>query len=147
MKKLILTLAFAIMFSMPVFADSGISVMIEGTQIVFDVPPQIINDRTMVPMRKIFETLGAKVDWYGEANLIIATKNELIIAMEIGKADFSVTNVITGETKTVELDSVPVIIDERTLVPARAISESLGYYVDWSAQTQTVLITSQAPTV
>ena len=143
MKKIIAMLLVLMMsFSMTAFAADDTTVLIDNEKIEFDVPPQIINERTMVPMRKIFETLGATVEWYGETQLIFATRNELIIVMEIGKPTFSVTNVITGETKDIELDSPPIIINERTLVPARAISESIGYTVDWVQDTQTVLINS-----
>ncbi len=141
MRKVISVIMTVLLIGTSVFAEDNIKVLINNKEVAFDVPPQTINYRTMVPMRKIFETLGAKVDWHDEAQLIIATKNELVIAMEIGKADFSVTNVISGETKKIELDSVPVLVNDRTLVPARAVSESLGYDVDWVEESQTVLIT------
>ncbi len=140
MKKIITFFVLAAMLFTHVYAGGEIKVLINDVPVEFDVPPRIINDRTMVPVRKIFENLGATVDWHDEAQLIIAKRNELIIAMEIGKADFSVTNVITGEIKNIELDVSPVIFEERTLVPVRAISEGLGYIVDWIGDTQTVLI-------
>lgn len=43
---------------MPVMAEEDIKVVLNGTELTFDVPPKLINDRTMVPMRKIFESLG-----------------------------------------------------------------------------------------
>lgn len=138
-----LLLVMSMVFTMTTFATDEITVLIDNEKIEFDVPPQIINERTMVPMRKIFETLGATVEWYGKTQHIVAKKNELNILMEIGKPTFSVTNVITGEIKEIELDSPPIIINERTLVPARAISESIGYTVDWISDTRTVLIKSR----
>lgn len=141
-KKIALMIILVMMFAQTVFAADDIIVMINNEQVEFDVPPQIINDRTMVPMRKIFETLGADVEWHGESELIIATKDEDIIVMEIGEESFFVTNVISGETKNIILDSPPVIINDRTLVPVRAISESLGYIVEWNQETRTVLIIS-----
>ncbi len=141
-KKFILLFVIVVcMFSSAVFAQDDIKVFIYDEQIAFDVPPRIINSRTMVPMRKIFETLGATVDWYGDTQLIIATKNELVITMIIGESTFNVTNVISGEVKDFVLDSPPVIVNSRTLVPAKAISESLGYKVDWNGNTRSVYIT------
>ena len=64
-------------------ATTEISVEINGQAISFDVPPQIINDRTMVPMRKIFETLGAKVEWLAQTRQILAIKGEDAIVMQI----------------------------------------------------------------
>lgn len=143
MKKLfILFLCFVMAFSVSAFAleNDEISVLVSGNKLEFDVQPQIINGRTIVPMRKIFEALGANVQWVGEANLIIATKDLNIMVMEIGKNTFSVTNIATQETKNIELDVSPVIIDSRTLVPVRAISEALDMNVDWDNETRTVLI-------
>ena len=125
-----------------VFADSEISVILDGEQLQFDVQPQLINDRTMVPMRAIFEALGCSVDWVEENQLIIAVKGELIISMMIDKVNMPVQNVVTGEGKIVKLDSPPVIVDDRTLVPVRAVSEALGADVDWVEDTNTVIITS-----
>lgn len=141
-KLLILLLCFIMMFPVSAFAaeNDEISVLVSGSKLEFDVQPQIIDGRTMVPMRKIFEALGANVQWVGEANLIIATKGLNIMAMEIGKNTFSVTNIATQETKNIELDVSPVIIDSRTLVPVRAISEALDMKVDWDNETRTVLI-------
>lgn len=141
-KLLILFLCFIMALPVSAFAaeNDEISVLVSGSKLEFDVQPQIIDGRTMVPMRKIFEALGANVQWVGEANLIIATKGLNIMAMEIGKNTFSVTNIATQETKNIELDVSPVIIDSRTLVPVRAISEALDMKVDWNNETRTVLI-------
>ncbi len=141
LKKIILIMMLVVLTASPVLAEQNVTVIINNEAVDFDVPPQLINSRTMVPMRKIFETLGAGVEWHGESQLIIATKNELIITMTIGDEKMNVTNVISGETKVIILDSVPVLINGRTLVPARAISESLGYNVAWLEDTRTVEIT------
>lgn len=122
------------------FAAEDISVIINGVKTDFDVPPQIIEDRTLVPMRKIFETLGAKVTWIGELNTIIAAKGENVIAMTVGIKTYSATNVMTGETKNIDLDVPPTIIEDRTLVPIRAVSEALDKNVEWNGETKTVII-------
>lgn len=124
-------------------AADDISVIINGSKTDFDVPPQIIEDRTLVPMRKIFETLGAKVNWIGESNTIIAAKDENVIVMNIGSKTFSVTNVITAETKNIGLDVPPQVINDRTLVPIRAVSEALDKNVDWDNNTKTVTISDK----
>ena len=118
----------------------AVTVLINGVELETDVPAQIIGDRTMVPMRAIFETLGANVSWIEENQAIIATKGATLIAMKIGVNTLA-TSTIGGENKNVELDVPPQIVGERTLVPARAISEALGCKVGWDGDTRTVTIT------
>jgi len=126
-----------------VFAEQDVTVIIDNKKIEFDVPPTIIEGRTLVPMRKIFEELGAKVNWVESAQAIISTYKSSVIAMEIGKNSMSVTELLTGETKEVALDVPSQLIDSRTLVPVRAISEALGKTVGWDDATWTVTITSE----
>lgn len=137
---LVILLCFITVFSCTSFADEDVGVIIRGSRIEFDVPPKIIDGRTMVPMRKIFETLNAVVDWIPEAQLILASKDSEIIAMEIGKNFLTVTDVETGVSKNIELDVPPQIFDSRTLVPVRAISEALNMKVSWDSETRIVTI-------
>lgn len=124
-------------------AQENITVTVNGQAVEFDVPPQIINDRTMLPMRKIFEALGAEIEWIESSQAIIAAKGSLIITLRIGYEDMSATDILTGETKKITLDSVPVILEERTLVPVRAVSEAFGLKVNWDADTSEVSIVNQ----
>lgn len=118
----------------------GVDVKIDDKKIGFDVHPVIQNNRTLVPMRKIFEELGCEVEWLAETKTVIATKNSTIIALQIGEKRIILKNVETGETVVKEIDTAPVILNNRTLVPIRAISESLGNNVDWDEENRTVLI-------
>ena len=58
--------AFMCISLMPAMAEEQISVLLDGRSVAFDVLPAMINDRTMVPVRAIFEALGAEVDWDDE---------------------------------------------------------------------------------
>ena len=118
----------------------AVTVLINGTLLDTDVPAQIINDRTMVPMRAIFETLGANVSWIEENQAIVATRGATLIAMKIGVNTLAMST-IGGENKNIEIDVAPQIVDDRTLVPVRAISEALGCTVGWDGDTRTVTIT------
>ena len=146
MKKICaLILVFVLISSFQsVYARDDVTVTINGYTVVFDVPPQIINGRTMVPMRRIFESLGANVNWVEEKSLVVATYKTSIITMPIGENSFSVTDVLTNETRMVELDVAPMITEGRTLVPARAVSEAIGKTVTWDGDTRTVIITDEA---
>lgn len=140
MKKFLCSFLVALLIfaNMPtVFAESGqIRVTLDGSQIAFDVAPQIIDGRTMVPLRAIFEALNAEIDWNGETQTVTATRGDVIVIMQVGNS------VITVAGKNVTLDVPPLIVNERTLVPARAVAESFGVNVDWNAATQTVILTT-----
>jgi len=132
-----LILASAI-FMAPVAAAEipAITVEIDGYELEFDVPPRIIDGRTMVPLRTIFEHLGGYVYWEEEIQMVTAVWDETIIIMQI---DVFVMRVNDWE---VVIDTPPVIIDGRTLVPVRAIAEALGMDVNWDDDTRTVIVTS-----
>ncbi len=143
MKKTVSLLLVVVMLfaSVSVMAADDVTVTLNGVPIAFDVPAQIVNGRTMVPMRKIFETLGAHVDWVEEHQGIVSTKGSKIIVMKVGSNLMVVSDVMTLTENQVTLDVPPMIIDSRTLVPVRAISESLGVKVDWIPETRTVVLT------
>ena len=117
-----------------------ITVTLNGKKLEFDVAPQIVNNRTMLPMRAIFEALGAQVTWLGEDQIIFATKGSSMIVMKIGDFNMSVQRAGESGNTVITLDAAPFIEDNRTLVPVRAISEALGAEVDWVGETRNVVI-------
>lgn len=145
MKKLVAGILVAVLvlssFSVIAFAEEYVTVVLNGQTLEFDVPAQIIDDRTMVPMRKIFESLGADVTWIEKNQVIIATKGSKIIAMAIDSDVMLVTDLETGVENRLTLDVTPMLVGDRTLVPLRVISESLGLNVEWNEAEQTVYIT------
>lgn len=142
MKKiisLVLSMVLSISSMICVFAaDEEIKVYLEGNKVNFDVQPQTINDRTMVPIRAIFEAMGATVDWDEATQTAISTKDNTTVKMTLN----STTEYINGNA--FEMDVTPVIINGRTLAPARYVAEAFGYYVNWDAMTQSVLISKNA---
>lgn len=117
-----------------VYADDNISVVLNGEKIEFDVQPQLINDRTMVPMRAIFESLGATVEWDEATQTVKAQKEDTAIVLTIGSEYMYVNDT------AVLLDSPACIVDGRTLAPVRAVSEAFGINVAWDDGTRTVTI-------
>lgn len=145
MKKIVaLTIAVIMIFSaVNVFAEEYVTVKLDGAELQFEVPAQIIDDRTMVPMRNIFEALGAKVEWDEEHQGIMAFAGHKIITMMIGQNKMFVADFTTGKETEVYLDVPPMLVDNKTLVPLRAVSESLGVKVEWSEALQTVYLSSK----
>lgn len=131
------------------FDLNSIKVQINGEFVDFTdsdgnkVEPQIINDRTMVPMRKIFEEFGAEIEWIDGTKSIIATTADKEIGLQINNSKAIVKNA-NGETEIITLDSVPVIVEGRTLVPVRFIAESLDKIVGWDQENRAVVIVEPA---
>lgn len=146
MKKLIsVSLTFVLTFisvlCLPVYSKNSadpqfISVYLNGEWLAFEVPPFIENDRTLVPMRKIFEALGAEVNWEESTQIITAVKGDDTLILQIGSP------ILEKNSKKTVLDVPPKLLNGYTMVPLRAVSEGLNWEVQWLAETQTVLITS-----
>lgn len=107
---------------------------IDGQPVELDVPPLIINGRTMVPVRFIGETLGAQFDWDKITKKVTCIYGNLTMELFVDQKMAKV-----GAT-AVTLDAPPVIKDGRTLVPLRFIGEQLGAEFAWNATTKTVTI-------
>ena len=144
MKKLISVLLTIIMAvsatAIPAIANDNITVKLDGKEVAFDVAPQLVNERTMVPVRAIFEALGATVEWDQQTNTVTSSKDGTVIQLTINNPIMKVNG------REVVLDTAACIIGERTLVPVRAISESFNLNVDWDGTAKTVIINSTAPT-
>ena len=115
-------------------ADEQINVKIYGAPQKFDVMPIMQNDRVLVPMRAIFEKLGAKVDWDEATQTVTGTKIGKEVKLKIGDTTATV------DGKSVTLDVPATIVNDRTMVPVRFISESMGAKVDWDNDTNTVIV-------
>lgn len=118
------------------FAENNISIYVNERPLQCDVAPFIDNGRTLVPMRQIFEALNAQVSWEGDTKTITATKGDIRIVLQINnKTMFKNGTEIT-------MDVAPVISSDRTFVPIRAVSQSLGAEVLWCDGNKTVYIDS-----
>lgn len=103
-------------------------VNVDNEAVIYDAAPVIRNDRTLVPIRIVTETLGGKVDWNGATKEVTLNIDGKEIKMTVGK--------------TLEKYGVaPVIIDGRTFVPVRFVADELGATVAWDDATKTVTIT------
>ncbi len=117
--------------------EQEISVKVDGTFLEFDQPPVLQNDRTLVPFRAIFEALGANVDWDDATQTAIAVKGDTTLKITIGD------DKLYKNDGVIELDVPAQILNDRTLVPVRAISEAFGCEVNWVDETQLVVIFSE----
>ncbi len=118
-------------------AENQITVMVDWDEVKFDVPPTIIEGRTMVPLRAIFEALEAQVEWDPGTKTVTGSRGNTDIRLVAGSKLAEVNG------KEVLLDVPATIISGRTLVPARFISEGFGANVSWDAKTRKVTILTQ----
>lgn len=96
--------------------------------------PVIINDRTLLPVRAVVEAMGGSVEWNGNSRTVTLTKNEDTIRLTID-SDKAFLN-----DDSITLDTAPIIINERTMLPIRFIAESFNFNVEWNEQAQEVII-------
>ena len=143
MKKL-LALVIATMFSvssigMVTYADDEVKLIINGTAVDFsgDQEPVIQNGNTLVPFRTTFEKMGAEVKWFPDIRLCEAEYGGITVGITIGD-----TKVIIGEGAELESDVPAQIINGRTMVPLRVLSESIGAEVSWDNATRTITVTT-----
>ena len=120
-------------FSASVYAED-IKVSIEGYELKTDTPPIIMNDRVMLPVRAIFEGVGAKLTWDGDTKTLTGTKDSHAVVMTVGDEEYT----IDGIKHT--MDIAPAISEGRTFAPARYVAEAFGYTADWDNIKKTVAI-------
>lgn len=116
------------------YNEGIIKVFVRGNRIRFEQNPVIENNRTLVSMRAIFEALGATVTWNGENSTVTAVRGETKIILTIGSKIMSIGKI------TKEMDTYAKIIENRTFVPLRAISEAFNNNVGWNGNNRTVTI-------
>lgn len=114
-----------------------VRVVLDGEEMAFtDAQPFIARDRVLIPVRAIFEGLGAQVNWYGDTRIVEARKGSLVVNLKIDSTTARVNGL------AVELDVPAVIINDRTYVPLRFVAEAFGSIVNWDGETYTVTIDS-----
>lgn len=137
MKK-ILAIFMSIMLFVPYVSaeQPPISVYIDGQQQSYSQPPILQNGSTLVPLRGIFESLGANVEWDGATQTVTASKESTNIVLKIG----STQPTVNGTVKSI---STPAqILNSSTMVPLRFVSEALGSDVNWNGSARSITIIS-----
>jgi len=115
-------------------SDVEISVILDGKTIEFDQPPVIESGRTLVPFRVILEEMGVSVHWNGEEESLTCIDGDKIVYLTIGQKEMFVND------EKVVLDVPAKILNGRTLVPIRAITECFDANVMWDENSKTVEI-------
>lgn len=136
-------LAMAIIALLFIYLQSGcsktketdrIQVVINEEKLISDADPIVINNRTMLPMRAVMESLGAKVEWNEETQTARALKDDIEVELVVGE-EYATVN---GEE--IWLDSPTVAISGRIFVPVRFVAETFGMEVSWDEENKIVTI-------
>ncbi len=134
-RSIILAVLLCFVLALPVMAAPD--VMLDGKPLMFtDAEPTIENGRTLVPLRAIFEAMGAEVFWNQNTNTATAIKGNTRVVLPIG----SLQPTINGSVQ--QLDVPARIINGRTMAPLRFVGEAFGGNVRWDQGTQNIYITS-----
>ncbi|MFZ5631773.1 MAG: stalk domain-containing protein [Bacillota bacterium] len=123
----------------PAFAGQPaqqIPVEIDGLPVAFDVNPVIQNGRTLVPFRALAERLNVRVTWEGTTQTVIAEDGKISVRLRVGN------RTAYRDGAAIDLDAPPVLLNGRTLIPARFFSEAFGCLVTWDDTAKRVKITS-----
>jgi len=116
----------------------SVQVTVNGNPVNFpDAQPQTINGRVLVPLRGVFEAIGATVIWDADTQSITANQGDRHVSLQIGDLEANVNG------KIVDMDVAPQISGDSTLVPLRFLSQSLGASVDWEPRQNLVAVNTQ----
>ena len=117
-------------------SETSITVLLNGEPVAFDAQPEIFAGTTFVPLRSIFEQLGAEVEWNQVRQEALLTSGREEICLKVG------SKVAIRNTEVSSLIDAPYLKEDRVMVPLRYLSESLGYDVTWNPETRTAEIRS-----
>lgn len=140
MKKLVGGFLASVMMCSSVFAGD-ISVSLNGENVEFATQsPVIVEGRTLIPLRGVFEQLGYEISWDNESKTATFVKDETTVKVSVNSKSFTVND------SDVALDVPAQIVNGSMMLPLRAIGEATGLDVDWDGESKTVFLGSSAPT-
>lgn len=141
MKKIFMVAAVTAMTFLAAAAAyaQDISIVVNGEKIETETPAVISNDRTLVPLRAVSEALGCDVSWDGDTRGITLCDGDYLYFTWIDR-DHAFKTSAYALQDTAVMDAAPVIMNDYTMVPLRAISEMFGAEVGWDGDTYTVTV-------
>ena len=139
----LLALTLSILLLLPstsslALSDHDIGIIIDGERVALTNAPIISNNRTLVPLRGVFESLGALVDWNQSTQQAIIKNDDIEVLLSPDKTAV----LLNGQL--IELDAAALNINDRLMVPIRFVAESLGHEVSWDATSRDVIITTRS---
>lgn len=119
------------------YAAKEVKIEIDGKEMVpKDMPAVIIDGRTMLPMRQIAQELGCEVNWNEAAKQIYVMRGSDIVVFTVD----SKTGYENGKEFTMDVPAT--IVNDRTMLPVRALADALHLNIKWDDPNRTVSIQS-----
>ncbi len=153
MKKRILSILLSMVFCMTSVmtvattavsaADEVVPVYLDGNPIKFpanDAQPQIISNRTYVPIRATCDALGLSIDWNSKTETLTFTREGIVISHTMR------SNTVYVNGKATDYDTKSINKNNRTLMPIRMLGDSIGATVEWDNSKRSVLIATEKKT-
>ncbi len=138
MKKIFfacLTAGIMLFSAANVFAGNTLSVQLDGQSVAFNgQQPVIVDGRTLIPLRGVFEKMGYNVSWEANTKTAVLESGSSEVRVTANSSTFDVNGTPTG------LDVPAQIMNGSMMLPLRAIGEAAGAKVSWDAPTKTVII-------
>lgn len=141
MRRIVKRCLFAVFFiacmSAPVAAGGDVTLQLDGVQVFCDAAPVIVEGRTLVPVRALFEAAGATVDWDGAQNRVCVSYSDIDVTLFVGKK----TAQVNGREESMDVPA-EILPGNRTFIPVRFVAQALGFLVDWDPDSRTVILDS-----
>ena len=137
----ILSLLAVLTASAQAYANGNeVDIISDGLSVVCEPSAMIYNQRTMIPVRAVSESIGCMVDWDEATNTatVTDTKNNTVLTVTVNESTMKKT--VGEEVSEIEIDTPAMISDNRIFIPVRAVSEALGVTVEWDGVTRTVFM-------
>lgn len=120
-----------------VYAESDIiTVTVDNVPVAFDQNPEIIEGHTLVPVRAVFEQAGAKVDWNQDTQTAIIAKGDYTVTIKYGES------ALYRNGERIDIEMPATMINNRILIPVRAIAEAMNFAVTWDGHHSMVLVST-----
>ncbi|HEY3364263.1 MAG TPA: stalk domain-containing protein [Symbiobacteriaceae bacterium] len=124
-------------------AAAPVRVILDGRTLALDSAPLILDDRTFVPLRGVFEAMGATAVWNGETRSVEVTRGDAYLRLTLGR---KLACLSADCTRAAVLDAPARLVDSRTYVPVRFIAQAMGAKVSWEDARRAVVIdTARTP--
>ncbi len=120
---------------------ANIKVFVDNSEVSFtDQTPEIVDGRTLVPVRAVFEKAGASVEWDAETSTATLKKDDYTVSIKLGEAYLTKNSVPTA------IDVPACMLNDRLSIPVRAIAEAMDFGVSWNTTKNSVLINTSGKT-